>query len=56
MEIFYILKNIRKIICNGRARIAFDAYKQIDGGHLFCGSFTAPPRTTKKNLTNFIPE
>lgn len=52
----YIIKNIRTVIYNGRAKIAFDAYQDVDNSHLFCGAFTAPLRTTKNNLINFIQE
>lgn len=56
MNTTYIIKNIRSIALNGVFKIAFDAYREIDHAHLFCGTFTAPARTAKRNLQNFIAE
>ena len=52
----YIIKNIRTVTLNGVFKIAFDAYKEQDHSHVFCGSFTAPARTAKRDLYKFIAE
>jgi hypothetical protein len=51
----YITENYRAVTVDGRKRIMFDVRKVTRGCRLFCGTFTAPPRTAKRDLLDFTP-
>jgi len=51
----YRISNVRKVILNGRPRVAFDLYERggQDNAYIFTGSFTAPAGTPKARLIDF---
>lgn len=46
----YRIENIRKITFNGRNVKAFDASVKQGDAFVFCGAYTAPAKTAKKDL------
>lgn len=51
----YQTENHRVSTVDGRKRLVFDVREITPGARVFAGSFTAPPRTAKRDLLNFTP-
>ena len=46
----YRIENIRKLTFNGENVKAFGAYVKQGDSFVFCGAYTAPVKTSNKNL------
>ena len=51
----YETTNHRVSTVDGRKRLVFDVRQRVRSGSLYRGTYTAPPRTAKRDLLNFTP-
>lgn len=51
----YETTNHRVSTVDGRKRLVFDVRQRVSSGSLYRGTYTAPPRTAKRDLLDFTP-
>ena len=49
----YRIEDVHQVTYNGRQYKVFKAYRKETGAFVFCGEFTAPHRTAKRDLWMF---